>query len=1122
MNRLGFIFLIIISIGFFNKNQAQTHSLLLTGNWYKFAITESGVFVLKGSDLESIGISISEIDPAKIRLFGKPGGMLPQANIVPRPIDLEELAIKVMDGGDGKFDLSDKIIFWAEGPDKTYFDESLQFFSYENNIYSDTSYYFLNVDQVIGKRIEDSSPIIGNYPIINTYESYFVHEIDQTNILKSGRSWYGEKFDSNLDQTFNTTLSNWVTGSSVKIYSSVMAASFADSKFTVSANGITVGTHQISDIPEGQYSIKGIENNKLFTVALPAGGSDNLELNYLFEKQNGFGYLNFFLVQIEKNIELKSSFSHLTIPKKGQSISILRAAVNTSTVELWNVTKFNDVENIVSQIDNNFLEATINTDTTSYFVLVDLNSDLAPPDFIRQVSNQDLHGISSVNLLIVTAPEFLNQALKLKNHKLNQGIVTEVATTYQVYNEFSSGRQDITAIRDFTKYLFDNAGLKHLLLFGKGTYDYKNIEGKNNSFVPIYESINSLSPLYTYGSDDYLSFMEEGEGTWEEETSGDHTMDIGVGRLPIKSIEDAEAVVNKIIKYHTNSTVGNWKKKIFFVAENGDSNIHQRDAERLSTLIDTTYSEFDPQKIYVDAFPIEVFPSTTKAPLVNEAILKIFENGAFIINYTGHGNENQWAKSKILTMDMIDDLSNDTYYPLMVIATCEFGRQDDANQISAGEKLVIKPNAGAIGLITTCRPVFAASNYVLNLAFYTSVFEKEDGIYKTLGDIFKETKNNSLQGPNNRNFSLLGDPSLKLSYPQKFIQLDSLNGFPLQQSDTIKALEKVTFSGSIRSSNGLVVPSFNGEVSITFFDRPTEKQTLGNFGDPFKYNERDNFLFSGRSTVNNGHFNFTFITPLDISYQIKEGKVSMYAIATDSTDANGATISITIGGSVSNPIVDTTPPAISLFMEDTTFRNNDLVSANSLLIAHISDNSGINLSKSQVGHHITYTLDSNDPVSLNDYFEYDLNSYQSGKIIFPLQNISPGDHILIVKTWDVYNNVSEEIINFRVAFNQEVYISEVSVFPNPLKYNATFTFKHNLSGSDITVNLKIINRSGQIVYSKELRYNNSNSIIDDIGWDGRNADGQKLTEGIYIYSINIRSNISGMSNSFFGRLMTIN
>ena len=1104
------------------NSYSQTHSVLATGDWYKIAVTESNVYAISGSDLESYGIILSQLDPNKIRLFGNAGGMLPQANSTPRPLDLEEIAIKIIDGEDGSFSTTDKIIFWGEGPDKISFNENSIVFEYENNIYSDTSYYFLNINQSLGKRITNANSIIGSFPIVNSHLTYFIHEVDQVNIYKSGRSWYGENFaNQTIDQTFTTNIKSWISGSTSKLISSVMAASLNQSKFIVKVNGSETGTHLISNIFEGTYSIKGIEDNQVFSTILPSANGSNLEVNYLYENQNGYGRLNYFIIQVEQPIDFNSSPLVITIPKQAQTISTLQSTIEGSNLNLWNIANLNNVQNIDFQINSNLI-ANINTDTTVHLVLFSTNQQLSTPEFKSKISNQDLHGISSTELLIITPPEFLTEALELKNHKLSKGIPTEVVTTYQVYNEFSSGRQDVTSIRDFTKYLYDYAGLKHLLLFGKGTYDYKNIEENNNSFIPIYESRNSLSPLYTYGSDDYLGFMEDNEGEWLENFQGDHTMDIGVGRLPIKSKEEAQAVVNKIIKYHSKTSTGNWKKKIYFVAENGDSNIHQRDAENLSVLIDTTYSAFDPQKIYVDAYPIEVYPGKKTAPQVNKAINNAIENGALIINYTGHGSDKRWANSSILTMDMIDAFSNEYNLPLFVTATCEFGRHDNGKLISAGEKLVIKPNAGAIGLITTGRAVFSTSNYAINLAFYNEVLSTENGFYKTLGDIFKVTKNNSLSGPNNRNFSLLADPSLKLAYPETQIQLDSLNGNAMQVADTLKALDKTTFSGTIRNPNGSIIDSYNGEVLIKFYDRPTHKKTLGNFDSPFSYVVRDNLIFNGKSTISKGKFNFELIVPLDINYQPENGKVSMYAISNDSLEAIGANVTLAIGGSNANPVADNIPPSIDLYMEDTTFQNNNLVSANSLLIAHISDNSGINLSKSQVGHDIVFILDENEPVSLNDYFEYDINSYQKGKLIFPLQNIKSGTHIIKLKAWDVYNNISEEEIRFKVAPEQEVVISEVNVYPNPMTTLANFSFKHNLSGNDITVQLKILNRSGQTVFTKKIVYDDANAIINNLHWDGRNTNGQKLVEGLYIYHINVRSNISGATNSYFGRLMTIN
>lgn len=1101
---------------------AQQHSVLSTGVWYKFGVTESNMYQLTGNNLENNGISVSSLNSSQIRIFGHKGGMLPQENSTPRYSDLQELAIKVEDGGDGIFDSNDKIIFWAEGPDKVEFNESLKTVNYENNIYSDTSYFFLNINQETGKRITSNPVIPGSFAVVDNHIAIFIHELDQINILHSGRQWYGESFDQTLTRSFETNTNSWIEGSTGYLTSSVMAASYSDSKFTIGYNGNQIGTQQIYKIPESTYAVKGEENTTTlpFTLGPPTGA--NIEIEYLFEKQSGIGYLNYFVLQIQQRNNYNGSPKTLLIPKQIDAYSSIEVNNINSSIKIWDVSDFYNVKDISYQVSADMLTANIASNTTTWLEIFDPTTELPTPQFVHEVKNQDLHGDQNIDLLIVTSPLFLNEAKELEYFKIINGISAIAVTTNQIYNEFSAGRQDVSAIRDYAKYLYDNAGLKHILLFGKGTYDYKDIEGKHTSFVPIYESRNSLSPLYTYGSDDYYGFMETDEGLWQESSLGDHTLDIGVGRLPVKSVEEAQAVVNKQKLYKSKNTIGNWKKRVLFVAENGDGNLHQRDAEKLAVLVDSTYEEFDPQKIYVDAYPIEVLPSTTKAPLVNQAIEEALENGTFIVNYTGHGNEHQWAKSNIFNQSMIEALTNNPLLPLFVTATCEFGRHDHTSDISGGEELVIMPNNGAIGLITTSRPVFAPTNYALNLAFYNSVFKKVNGSYQSLGEIFKETKNNSLNGVNNRNFSLLADPSLTLAYPAKSIKIDSLNHFALQPSDTIRALEKVSFDGTIRKINGEIDASFSGKVYITFWDKPVIAQTLGNLGSPFIYSDRSSALFKGSSNVLDGNFNFDFVVSSDIDYLFDRGKVSMYAISNDSTDAIGASVSIIVGGSSKNPIIDSTPPEVNLFMNDSSFQNNDLVSTNSLLIANIHDENGINLTNTQIGHDISYSLDNSDPMVVNEYFEYQKGSYQSGKLLVPINNLTAGQHSLKLKVWDTSNNLTEEEILFRVGSDNLVVITDVSTYPNPIQDHANFVFKHNLKGENINVTLNIINRLGELVYSKEYQYINPNSIINDIEWDGRNSTGQKLVEGIYIYGIKIRSNDSGANSSYFGRIMIIN
>ena len=705
-----------------------------------------------------------------------------------------------------------------------------------------------------------------------------------------------------------------------------------------------------------------------------------------------------------------------------------------------------------------------------------------------------------------------------------EGLSVRISLSSQVYNEFSSGKPDITAIRDYAKYLFENAGLKYLLMFGKGTYDPKNILESGLNHLVIYESRNSLQPLATYGSDDYLGFLEDNEGEWTENSNGDHTMDIGVGRIPATTEAEAMNYVTKLNNYTQKDAVGDWRKQVTFVAENGDQNLHQRDAERLATLIDTTYAHFNTKKVYVDAFPIEVNPGSKRAPQVNEEIYYTINNGSLIINYTGHGNENQWANTRIFDKNVIDSLLNKSYLPLFVTATCEFGRHDDIGARSGGEELIVKNEMGAIATITTARPVFSSTNYQLNQAFYTEIFNQPNGDYQRLGDVFKKTKNNSLNGVLNRNFSLLGDPSLMLSYPKQTINIDSLNGAVISDMDTLSALQELVFSGSVRSANQTVDNTFNGELEISILDKTNTKQTLGNLGEnPFNYKVRDNTLFRGKASIINGVFSFTTVLPRDISYNPGSAKFTLYAHKNDSSlDAGGANIEMLIGKSSSNPIVDNQPPSIQLYLGDTNYVEGRVVNPNTLLIAKISDDFGVNLSTNQVGHSISYTLDQNKSEDLNGFYSSVLDNYKEGWIYFNLPQLSHGKHTISLTAWDTSNKSSTTSLDFNVSENGEIVISELSNYPNPMQESTNFTFAHNLSGEDLEVTLQVINPLGQHVYAQSRSYDSAPSVIDDWYWDGRNISGGKLNEGIYLYGIIIRSKTSNLSQTRYSRLFMTN
>jgi hypothetical protein len=350
-----------------------------------------------------------------------------------------------------------------------------------------------------------------------------------------------------------------------------------------------------------------------------------------------------------------------------------------------------------------------------------------------------------------------------------------------------------------------------------------------------------------------------------------------------------------------------------------------------------------------------------------------------------------------------------------------------------------------------------------------------------------------------------------------------LNGRLIAREDTLKALELLDFSGSIRQANQQIDPSFSGIVDIKLYDQARSKQTLGQDNSPFKYTVRDNVLFSGSATITNGLFNFETILPKDISYNPETARLVLYAYRSDSvTDASGANIDFLIGSSSDNGIIDHEPPEVYAFVGDTLFQNGDIVNESSLLIVNLFDEYGINTSNSQVGHSITYQLDDEDPVVLNDYYHTVTNDFRTGWIYFDLPKMSSGKHMLKVTAWDTSNNSSTEEIEFTVIGNDRVVISNLSNYPNPMRDATSFTFNHNLGGDDIEIRLEIINTSGQRVYTEAREYFSAPGTIDDWQWDGRNSDGGKLISGIYIYGVFIRSNSSGLVHNQFSRLFISN
>ena len=1137
MLKKSLISFLIIGIACFQA-MAQS-SVLSSGNWYKIAVSNSGMYKLDYNFFQNtLKIAPATINPQKIKIYGNGGKMLPQKNVDARYSDLEENHIYVFGENDGVFNPNDYVIFYGEGTTTWKLNNDSSRFEHITNIYSDTSYYFINIEGANGKRVLSNPAGTNSAALITTFNDYTLYEKDDFNLIKSGRTWYSDRIDVfPYSKNFSLTLAGYTSNTPFSLTAALMGGSPKENSFTIKQNNQIVGIMNFTKYNAGdEYHSEGQEVVTTYPNLVSSSPSINITLDYTTNgATEAKGYVNYFEINYQRNLTSLGVFMHFrSIASLNQTLTSYQINNATSATNIWNIT--DPLHPFVQEFNLSGTSAifTENAPVLQEYITFSTNSFPAPI-YVGNVKNQNIRGIELPTLLIVTHPNFKDAAQQLADFRIkNDGMEVSIVEIQEVYNEFSSGKQDITAIRDLAKFIYDkDAGgrFKYLLLFGDCSYDYKNRVGGNTNFVPTYQSYQSLSPTTTYSSDDYFGFLDQNEGEWREFPADQDMLNIGIGRIVCKTPTEASAIVNKIIHYSKNQDIfGKWKNEVTLIADDGDNNSHLGSAEVHAKFIEDNYQSYNVNKIYIDAY--EQIPTATgqRAPQVNDAFNRKIESGSFITNYTGHGGELGLAHERILTNDMINAWENFDRLTLMFTATCEFGRYDDPERVSAGEYTLLNPKGGAVAIITTSRPVYSGSNQKINTAFFSNVFEPmPDGTMPRLGDLMIKTKNASISGINNRNFTLLGDPSMRLAYPKDNIVLTSFNDSTITlNSDTLKALSKVTLKGEIRNNLDQKITNFKGNLDVRVFDKKASLTTLGDGGAlPRTFTLFKDIIFNGKASVENGTFEFTFVVPKDIAYQYGNGKISLYAQTTNleqNTDASGYNLDLVVGGSNPNALADNEPPIVESFMDDFSFVFGGMTGKNPILLGKLSDENGINTAGSGIGHEITAVLDDNreEIIVLNEYYTSAINDYTKGTVEFPLYNLETGHHNLRLKAWDVYNNSGEDYLEFTVVDGEGIQLAHLLNYPNPFSTKTYFHFDHSRSGDDLDVKIQIFTLTGKMVRTFVFDVMMSPSHIESPEYfDGKDEFGDQLAKGVYIYKVSVRSKTDGKQVNEYEKLLLL-
>lgn len=1100
------------------KGTGATNSPLATGTWYKIAVPSTGFYKID-HDYLATQLGVSGVQSSQIRIFGRGGKMLPEANRPELINGLTENAIWVNDGGDGSFDKGDYFVFYAQGPLNWVPADDNSKLIQEKNYYHDEGFYFLNFDGNGGKRIGQQTNAPAGNVTTSSYSAAVLHEEDLANPQAFGKRWWGEEFSTapgkEDSRTFSLETGNFIDSAEFEIH--LVNTSSTPGLFTTTLDGQVIDNADISAAGFSEYAPKAV-GHKIILKRPYNNTTAQVRVDYNTATTDGSGWLDYIRVTGRKQLSFTGStlmFTDLATVGTGNVATYNLGNAGGST-QVWDVTDPHNAMLMQGNLNGSNYTFTQDAETVHRFAAMK-DANLDKPDYIGTVPNQDLYGSSAVDYIIVTYPDFLPAAQRLADfHRQRSGMRVMVATTTQVYNEFSSGGQDISAIRDLVRLFYQRAGMndadmpRYLLLFGDASYDYKDRIANNTNFVPTFEAYESFAFLETYSNDDFFGFLDDNENIERYDTI--NALDIGVGRLPVKNVQEANRMVDKIIHYKSPATLGPWRLSTMFVADDNDAaGDHLSDAESMYSTINRNSRIHVPVKVYQDALPVVSTPGGKRAPDANKAINDGIFKGLFLFNYSGHGNTTVLSHERIVTRNDYTSWRNLDKLPFMVTATCDFGQFDQPSFVSSGEELVIKPDGGVIATLTTTHLVYSFANEILNREFLAAQFQHVNGRWNTFGDAMRLGKNSTYAKnsstdiiKNFRKFALLGDPALEPNFPEYFIHTESVkDGATGKETNTINALGEYVISGSVTDVNKNVLGDFNGELSVTFYDKPRTVRASSSAGEKV-FEVQNNTIYKGKATVNNGKFSFSFIAPKDINYEIGEGNLSYYA-DNGNTDAAGRDSSIKVGGFSDNPREEFNPPVVQAFIKDSLFKNGGLTGNNTAIFAILEDETGINVSGNAIGHDLVAYLDGDisKPYVMNDYYETAPNTYKRGYVYFPVEGIPDGRHRFTVKAWDVNNNSGEGYVDFVVADGEIVKVENLANYPNPFRDKTNFVFEHNHPDEDLTAEINIYTTSGVFVRKLVQEFISTGSRSMEVTWDGTDDNGAKLPSGVYIYKMKI-------------------
>ena len=1078
-----------------DSSRYASESVLNSGKWVKIQVAEDGIYKLTAADLKKMGFS--NLD--KVAVYGYGGWPLDEDFSTTYIDDVPEVAV---------WRSADYLLFYGKGPRKWEYSTSDKSFIHTNNPYSNYGYYFVTEKETAGRTMEKAASAAGATLQVTTFDDYVLHEEELVSVNSSGRELYGESFTSTLSRDFTISVPG-ITNDEGKATLSFISRGNGTITMNVDGNALISGS---VSVPSDEYEVA----RELYRErAWMADKGETVKVNIGYSTTGHKNvHLNYFRLQMKRQLKVYDNYTFFrSLSARGNASRFVIQGADASTL-VFDVTDGVNPQQMETSLNGTELSFSIPASASLREFVVVKPSQIKAPVTVGEVANQNLHALPQQDMIIIAQPNFTTQAERLAEaHRTKDNLTVRVVTPESIYNEFSSGTPDATAYRRFMKMFYDRKtseadAPKYLLLFGDGSFDnrkltsaWKSVDMSN--VLLTYQTENSLSSQ-SYVIDDYFGFLDDADN---KKSLQNKKLCLGIGRFPIRTVEQATQMVDKVISYMENKNTGSWKNNLCFMADDGSNTDgfmteHMEFADQLAGYVESEHPEFLVNKLYYDAYKKDMTAGTY--PDVRSGLQKLLKDGLLLFNYTGHGGTTALSDEKVLTQT---DINQFTYIhlPVWVTATCDFTRFDDLNT-SAGEDVFLNKSSGGIALFTTVRVAYSRPNFPINDNVIRNLFERNNGRRRTLGEVMQATKN-TLSSVYKLGFCLIGDPAVKMAYPEFGMKVTTVNGQSVDgNSISFKALEKITVEGEVLDVSGQLVTDFTGIVNPTVKDSKVTVTCLKNSNKDdspaFTFTDYPNTIFIGNDSVRNGKFSFTFTVPKDISYSNLQGKMNLYAVDTESgNEAQGNFDNFIVGGTSDTAETDTIGPEIrALYLNDTTFVDGGQVNTTPYFVAELWDKSGVNITGSSVGHDMMLVIDESTVLSynLNSYYELLPGEDGTGIVKFPIPALEPGKHTAEFWVWDILNNSTVRTFTFEVVEGLKPFLFDVIATPGIAREQVTFHLMHNRPESRMRVGIMVYDLAGRQLWKHEE--SGTSGLFENytVSWD-LTSGGARMRPGVYIY-----------------------